>query len=117
MEFVTTRSRCAGDLRFVPSFEHHGWARNTFSFTAWYRARTYEPCCHAAGLHPDEASPSKSKNSFSSLSLRGKGGIWGPRPCCHLVMSTLAITLPRPSLRVRTLLALLSGVLVLGSVW
>lgn len=33
MGFVTTRSRCAGDLRFVPSFEHHGRARNTFSST------------------------------------------------------------------------------------
>lgn len=40
---VTTRLRCVGDLRFVPSFEHHGMERNSFSFLVPPRARNYEP--------------------------------------------------------------------------
>lgn len=128
MRVVTTRSRCAGDLRFVPSFEHHGRRGNTFSFllVPGSDLRPLLPCCSGRGAHLDEASPSKfPSSSFSSCSLSslrgpGEGGVWGPRPCCHVVMLScpcLATILTKPSLRVRTLLALLSGALVLGSVW
>lgn len=122
MRVVTTRSRCAGDLRFVPSFEHHGTARNTFSFLLVPGSDLRTLAAMPSGPHRDEALPSNLKNSYSSssLSLRGmgKGGLGATAVLsCHAVMSTPAMILAKPSLRVRTLLALLSSVLVLGSVW
>lgn len=115
-------SQLARDVREISDssqvFEHHGWARKHVLFYLVPGSDLRTLAAMLFGAHPDEASPSNfPSSSFFSLSLREKGGAWGPRQSCHVVMSTLEMTLPNPNLRVRTLLAFLSGVLVLGSVW
>lgn len=88
-------SQPARDVREISDssqvFEHHGWARNTSSFTGT-GARIYEPLLPCS-LGPTRMKPhprtfllSSSSSSFS-LSLRGKkGGSLGAAEelsCCH----------------------------------
>jgi hypothetical protein len=127
MRVVTTRLRCAGDLRFVPSFEQPWDGVDTRSLF-WYCCGLGVTTLAAMPLgstrmkpHPRNSPPPcrRPPSSYSSSSLRGKGGLGATavRAVMLLSLPMQTISLSRPSLRVRTLLALSSGVLVLGSVW